>query len=108
MHGKSYFTSALPWTQRGNPVSVPISSNVTYKTNPVVRATGTGLPYTGATQFKTDAVNGYLEANTGGPDAYVYLDNISAISSSSLTVNALRQSVSLQEWLEMRLVALGI
>lgn len=104
---KDYLTSCLPWTQRGNPVSVPITSNVTYRKPSIVRraADDAALNTTGgllSQQFQGAAGTGNFQVYDNGGSALTnaYLDNISSISSSSLTINALRASMRLQEWLE--------
>lgn len=95
---KGYLTGALPWTQRGNPVSIPITSNVVYRASSLLRETGTSNLQAGG-PMQTDALgSGKIQGGATGTDSYV--DNIASVSSASLTVNALRASVRLQEWLE--------
>lgn len=104
---KDRFTNALPWAQRGAPVSVPLGGTV-----PVTRvsnAPGTVLYNAGANtqpgsedlwvdtttkqisdqsltkHFSIDP-NGGLEANLG--------------SANPITINALRQVILLQKWME--------
>lgn len=93
---KDYLTSCLPNTQRGDPVSVPITSSVTYRKPSVVRKAADDALFAAA-DLQTDAggnVIGVAGQGTG------YVDNIASITSSNLTINALRAAVRLQEWRE--------
>lgn len=94
---KDYFTSALPWAQKGGAVSSPISGEIvagSLRTGDV-RDDGTG-----------NLVSGDLSANTGvlkaGGTTTAYLDVIGEgdIEGAGLDINELRRSVRIQEWLE--------
>lgn len=91
---KDYLTSCLPWAQRGNAVSVPMSSTVTYRKPSLVRkASDNSL----ASAAGLDAnLSGELSSSVDGD---LYLDNIQSLA-GNFTINALRQSARLQEWLE--------
>lgn len=107
---KDYFTSALPWTQRGNEVLMPLigSGDVTYKVPNVVIDNATGLPVnTSAADAGLETNSGSLDANTLGGDLAVHLDNIDSvdISTSGVSINDLRRSLRLQEWLERNALA---
>lgn len=95
-----YFTSALPWTQRGAEVLMPLdgSGSVTYLATSGVVQSGGG-PAAGA----LDANSGLLEDATGG----ARIENISAvdITTSDVSINDLRRAVRLQEWLERNALA---
>lgn len=101
---KDYFTSALPWAQRGGDVSLPFESEINYKDNSEVISSLTGNPTFNNNQLGvTSAQLGSLRANDGtlGNDGYpVRIENIEDITSGSVTINELRRSVRLQEWLE--------
>lgn len=89
---KDYFTSALPWTQRGSEVSLP--QTVTYKNPPDI--TYTGVVTAGeAIQAQTGGVTGRWKASSS-PQVSI-IDNITSID---ITINNLRRALKLQEWLE--------
>jgi len=89
---KDYFTSALPFTQKGNPVNIP--GDVNYKPTSSVLDSTTGLPYTNGGTLNAGTGNGnFTVANT----VDVRLDNVDSIS---MTINDLRRANKLQEWLE--------
>lgn len=101
-----YFTSALPWTQRGDEVLMPLmgSGTVEYLTRSNVIQQASGNP-----------TNGDLTSMSVGPADGVFavagnaarLENIASveIENSSVSINDLRQAVRLQEWLERNAVA---
>jgi len=99
---KDYFTSALPWAQRGAEVLIPIEgeADFTYKNRSDVFRSSDGI-----------AVNGSLTATSVGPTDGVFavggsaarLENIDEIDfqNTSVTINDLRRSIALQKWLEV-------
>ena len=98
---KDYFTSALPWAQRGGEVNLPISGE---------------LPVNG--YLKSDPTQNYGQVNgrtqAGTANLTMNLDNPPSTPAGafdlnlkadlgegvSVTVNDLRRSIKLQEWLE--------
>lgn len=114
---KEYFTSALPWTQRGDQVLMPLagygtaeSSTIDYLEASLVKTTaGTAVSQTGDLYATEDAFELGIPAIT--PGAIGRIENIDKITSdvemtgSSVSINDLRQAVRLQEWLERNAVA---
>lgn len=101
---KDYFTSALPFAQRGQPVETPLSGTgtVTYKQPATARVVG---PDPGAPAGDIKAA-----AFVTGDDATLYnvdtqpiaIENVDevALTSGGFTINSLRLAARLQEWLE--------
>lgn len=95
---KDYFTSCLPWTQRGPEVEIPATTTFTpdYKTQTEIRdSAGGGLN-----------AGGDLQANASGLEisgaVNVYTDNLEASTEydTTITINDLRTASALQRWLE--------
>jgi len=86
---KDYFTSCLPWAQRGGEVGIPVEFN--YTDNAIVN------PAPGTTNT--------LEAQAGTGEILVDNDNVGIenLEEDGVTVNIndLRKSARLQEWLEL-------
>lgn len=102
---KDYFTSALPFAQRGAAVGVPFgTSGITYRPQtllydnavPAVEPAG-ALGALGSAQVGPAGQNA-AEIFTPGKNGLV-IDNISAITPSG-TINDLRRAVKLEQWLE--------
>lgn len=91
---KDYFTSALPWTQRGLEATLPFEINYLDQTN----AYQAGSP-TSFGAVTTDAGGGLSVALPPGGFQGVRLENIDT-DAIQITVNELRRTVRLQEWLE--------
>lgn len=117
---RDYFTSALPTPQYGEPVPVPISSDVKYKPGTdetdgtKVIVTGTGLPpsmpidqfpYTfDKLQIERDGtITGYYEDSEGNPyTAAVSFDSssVTTLGNLNFTINDLRQASAVQRYQE--------
>lgn len=105
---KDYFTSALPWTQRGPKVPIPLSGElaVKYKTGvqptSIAHESATGSPISNAEGFVTDS-NGHVYDDQGNmvtwdsSSSYKVPINSDAITSN---INDLRTAYRLQRWLE--------
>lgn len=103
-----YFTSALPFTQRGGEVLMPLQGGgtVTYLAeSELYPVNNPGL----GDGVLTQGTAGQLTNNVGlsGSAGAVRLENIDEVilNSSSVSINDLRQAVRLQEWLERNALA---
>jgi len=102
---KEYFTAALPFTQRGVEVLMPLSGtgSATYLATSLVKRSDTGALATTNLEADTGDLHG-----TGGADPVdLRLENIDEVTltSSDVSINDLRSAVRLQEWLERNAVA---
>lgn len=120
-----YFTSALPWTQRGPEATIPLGStaDLTWTGNSLVFENGTGLSdpsliqRTDGTSFSADDVT--FNASTGSPGqaalriagttakidvtAHTSIDpnvQVDLSSATAASINDLRNAFRLQEFLE--------
>lgn len=105
-----YFTSALPWAQKGDPVPIPFEGNdvnVTYTRTGTggqvythnAAGIGTGGVYTGGASGDT----AYLQDHTGKNLDYDPKGTLKAETSeleNSSTINDLRLAIRLQDYLE--------
>lgn len=100
---KDYFTSALPWPQRGPEMLMPLSGNstVTYKDVSLVRLENGGIPGAGELSTQVTGTAGTLRLNggTASPGRIENIDTVS-ITSSGTSINDLRTALRIQEWLE--------
>lgn len=106
---KDYFTSALPWAQRGDPVQLPFTGDAPVVTNgnvTRVAMTGSGAPSGGiytmtspGTTSSTGAVSARLvETGVNRKDTNLRADLTAA--SAGITINDLRWAVVVQKFLE--------
>lgn len=102
---KDYFTSALPWTQRGSQVLMPLagSGTVSYLTKSLVKTDTGGIPSAG--NLRTDGADSNLQVGATNVDGRIENINTVNITTSGVTINDLRRSVRLQEWLERNALA---
>ena len=107
---KDYFTSMLPWPQKGTAVNIALLSNALVKAFPnpgigsigLIRNANNGNLFTGNEDLHSSATGTMTNAagNTGlfyDPNGSLYADN----SSSNVTINALRQAALYQQILEL-------
>lgn len=99
---KDYFTSALPWAQRGGEVNLPFSGQapVDWRVESSGQKIGVlgGVTGTGGT---ADLSSVNVSDATGTIPASTHLDaSVDFSNASSVTINDLRRSIKLQEWLE--------
>lgn len=91
---KDYFTSALPFAQRGGSVEVPLSDDPTVQTE--AYRVSTGLPFTQSGDLTIGGSSNVLMTGSASEDGGVHL----GAEGYGIDVNSLRRSVRLQEWLE--------
>ena len=93
---KDYFSSALPWTQRGVQATVPIAGSA-----PVSTKAGYHTAYTPNRTSTVHMNNGTLES-TDGMDVFDISGNLVAdlANAQGPSINALRRAYALQRWLE--------
>lgn len=98
---RGYFTSALPWAQRGPSVLMPFDAEVTYREQSIVRYSADGTPIGASPAVATSATvnesGGTIDPDLTSP---TFIDNIESVSSSNITINDLRRSMAIQSWLE--------
>lgn len=103
---KDYFTSALPFTQRGSEVMLPLEGTglVTYLKPSIIRKASDDS-VAAAGDMIVAGIAGEMEAGVAPVDAYV--DNIDSVelTSSDVSINDFREAITLQRWLERQ--ALG-
>lgn len=104
-----YFTSALPWTQKGPEATIPLGSfaPLEFITDPAVgtvvkdRLTGANINLANH-PFKTNA--GGSPTNNGVTSDYAYdvslNHQVDLSEATAATINDLRRAFKLQEWLE--------
>lgn len=87
---KDYFTSALPWAQRGGVASAPVGVDYLPQSNVIKDSGGPS----GATALNSGASGGLVD--TAGTQGL----RIENIENASVTINELRKANRVQEWLE--------
>lgn len=90
---KDYFTSALPWTQRGEQVLIPMEGESDIVYSPIALFTG------GDNGALSTNIDSEIISSTGGTGEVRNLDDVT-FTNASVTINDLRRSIRLQEWLE--------
>lgn len=95
-----YFTSALPFAQKGNPVKIPLGTDAPIVFNDTGTTQVSVLPGTSTGNLSRD-VTGTLKVGTD----FARIDNSDQLSvdlsnATSYAINDLRKAFKLQEWLE--------
>lgn len=105
-----YFTSALPFTQRGEEVLIPLDGSVTYLDQSIQVRSDTDTPLTndGFIGSNTTAVipgGIYINKQNLADDGVAgRIENIDSISNLTTTINDFRSAYALQVWLERNAV----
>lgn len=105
-----YFTSALPFVQRGEQVLIPLDGSVTYLQTSQIRRSDTGVQMTNNDLVMTnnDALtnggNAAMQNAPGVEGVPVRIENIDSISNGTSTINDFRAAYALQVWLERNAV----
>lgn len=96
---KDYFTSALPWAQRGDEVLIPLDADIDWSEPARIFNIAGGTVTAGnVTNAGAGAGAGASVLDSDGDQ--VRIENIDGISNAVVTINDLRTSVQLQKWLE--------
>lgn len=102
-----YFTSALPFTQRGDEVLMPLqgTGDVTYLATSEIRDAAGGLASGDLSTASAGMNQGKLIAADGPENVRVENIDEVTLTSSDVSINDLRRAVRLQEWLERNALA---
>jgi len=94
---KDYFTSALPWTQRGGEAALPVFGDPVYMPTSRAIESSTDLPPDTIQELTALQLSGQITGTGGTPD--LRIENLDSITGNVL-INDLRKAARVQEWLE--------
>lgn len=101
-----YFTSALPWAQKGAPVEIPLGTGTVELADTIPSSGGVFRKVSGGATQIGNVVNTGVSPNDGivigaNTDKQVYDPRGSlVVETEATTINDLRRAFKLQEWLE--------
>lgn len=94
---KDYFTSCLPWSQRGGEAQIPLGTiEPNYKSVTNLVRSNTGDPLVGNQNLSAEGDT--MRADTEAVD--VRVENLDPMNIDATTINELRKATKLQTWLE--------
>lgn len=93
---KDYFTSALPWAQKGGNVELPFTIQPDYYDTSIAKVSSTGQNAANETHFTTNAI-GQLKDDSGS--IALRLENLNEME-GAIDINEFRTAHHLQRWLE--------
>lgn len=94
------YVSALPWTQRGDEVLIPMEGTPTYLATSLVKDNNS--IYTGNLQW--DTTSNLSASSIPGATTNARIENIDTIDNTSITINDFRSAMALQGWMERQAV----
>lgn len=100
-----YFTSALPFTQRGAEVLIPVDAAVTYLDQAIYVNNSTSADPTTVEVDPVGAADGRSNFNSAGVAGPHGIENIESISNTTTTINDFRSAYALQVWMERNAIA---
>lgn len=92
-----YFTSALPWTQKGPIATIPLGKLDTWEFQDPTKS-WSAVP--GNFNVATDALPGFVTGKLQTVDSTSTYEDIQLYSAAGTTINDLRNAFRLQEWQE--------
>lgn len=97
---KDYFTNALPWPQRGDPVYVPLGTTAPVQADGLLRLENPAGNISGG--FQEDVANGWVVHNPIGTGAtgMQYKEGLKTdlTSATSVTIDQLRYAIQVQQY----------
>lgn len=98
-----YYTSSLPWAQKGAAVDIPIGNvenDVPVRISNVIEDRNAAADQVGYSNWNVNEFNAKQDLGSSTVDPnYLFIDN-EEIQISATTINDLRRAFRLQEWLE--------